>query len=319
MRIRNALVAAAASAVLPLAMFAAGGSASAATPSCTPNFYNNSNGILDCLTPFNQEFGLNYFWDVFHAQAKVGTPVILFQNSTHDGAQDFSYYDNGLVSDFAAASLVSAAVNLHYGGDEAFEAEYTPYGVPTNLCVGVAATAGWKTPVSLQPCGATSKTLWILDGQDSNCPPFSHGHRSITPPLVKPNGGGGGGGGGQGGGGGGHKPPHHSLLPAGYVPLINGSDTNFSHPFVLTYPSNGAAPWDKPRPQLITANLSIFSNGTVFDNQMWGLTYSGPQQSFPPKCSHFFGHLGDHDHGPRPRLPRQTRNKNDGDHDSDDA
>ena len=24
-----------------------------------------------------------------------------------------------------------------------------------------------------------------------------------------------------------------------YVPVINGSDTNFSHPFVMTYPQNG--------------------------------------------------------------------------------
>ena len=33
-------------------------------------------------------------------------------------------------------------------------------------------------------------------------------------------------------------------------PAINGSDTNFSHPFVLTYPQNGN-PTDKPRPQLV--------------------------------------------------------------------
>ncbi len=139
-----------------------------------------------------------------------------------------------------------------------------------------------------------------------------------------PGGGGPGGPGGGGGNGHGHGPSH--LLPAGYVPLINGSDTNFSHPFVLTYPSNGAAPWDRPRPHLITANLTIFSTGTVFDNQMWGLTYSGPQQSFPPKCSHFFGHLGDHDHGhgSGPSVKHSNKsvkhsNKNDGDHDSDDA
>ena len=36
---------------------------------------------------------------------------------------------------------------------------------------------------------------------------------------------------------------------SGFVPLINGSNTNFSHPFVLTYPKNGY-PTDIPRPQL---------------------------------------------------------------------
>ena len=44
------------------------------------------------------------------------------------------------------------------------------------------------------------------------------------------------------------------------MPLINGSDTNFSHPFVLTYPKNGY-PTDKPRPQLIIQNLTGFSHG----------------------------------------------------------
>ncbi len=42
------------------------------------------------------------------------------------------------------------------------------------------------------------------------------------------------------------------------VPLINGSNTNFSHPFVLTYPGN-ANPTDKPRPQLTVTNLTGFT------------------------------------------------------------
>ena len=42
--------------------------------------------------------------------------------------------------------------------------------------------------------------------------------------------------------------------PGHFVPLINGSDTNFSHPYVLNYPGN-AYPTDKPRPQLTVTNL----------------------------------------------------------------
>ena len=66
------------------------------------------------------------------------------------------------------------------------------------------------------------------------------------------------------------------------MPLINGSDVNFSHPYVLTYPG-GAYPTDKPRPQLFVTNLTGFSNGTgnnpsgVNDNQLWGF---GPRR--PP-------------------------------------
>jgi hypothetical protein len=55
----------------------------------------------------------------------------------------------------------------------------------------------------------------------------------------------------------------------------NGSDTNFSHPFVMTYPKNGH-PTDTPRPQVFVQNLTGFSHGpgdpigSVQDNQLWG-------------------------------------------------
>jgi hypothetical protein len=68
-----------------------------------------------------------------------------------------------------------------------------------------------------------------------------------------------------------------STLYKGYVPLINGSNTNFSQPFVLTYPTN-SYPTDKPRPQLVVTNITGFSHGfppgpqlgTVDSNQLWG-------------------------------------------------
>ncbi|HJY69738.1 MAG TPA: hypothetical protein VJ254_23700, partial [Streptosporangiaceae bacterium] len=63
------------------------------------------------------------------------------------------------------------------------------------------------------------------------------------------------------------------------IPLINGSDTNFSQPFVLTYPGAGF-PTDKPRPQLVVRNLTGFSFhvGNLFGtgangNQLWGATF----------------------------------------------
>ena len=78
---------------------------------------------------------------------------------------------------------MSAAVALHYGcrprpadptaagngfpDDPAFEIEYTPFGVGSGLCVGVASTAVQNEQVSLQPCGVSSKTVWIVDTSDS--------------------------------------------------------------------------------------------------------------------------------------------------------
>jgi len=227
-------------------------SASAATPSCG----------FSCVDIFSRTFGThrtpNFVMDVWRQGAKVGQPIILFRTSNTDPAEDINPSFQGSVDDFFAAGLVSSAVELHYGGqtgitigntvitapghgalhflnDVAFELEYTPFGVGSGLCVGVASTAVQGSKVSLQPCGASSKTVWIVDAGDS------------------------------------------TTVFRGYVPLINGSDTNFSHPFVLTYPQNGF-PTDKPRPQLTTNNLTGFTHGfppspilnTINDNQLWG-------------------------------------------------
>jgi hypothetical protein len=214
------------------------GTASAATPSC-----GNS-----CIDVFSHQFGThkspNYVVDVLRQGEKVGQPIILFRTANFDPAEDFTVAFQGTVSDFFAAGLVSAAVNLHYGGgaagfpdDFAFENEYAPFGVDSGLCLGVAATAFNDEGVTLQPCGVSSKTVWIVDTFDSPTTLFN-----------------------------------------GYVPLINGSDTNFSHPFVLTYPNN-SFPTDKPRPQLVVTNITGSSNGpgpvlgTVNVNQLWGADF----------------------------------------------
>jgi len=220
-------------------------SAAAATPPCGST----------CIDIFSREFGThdhpNFVVDTLRQGAKVGQPVILFRTSNTDPAEDFTPAFQGLTSEFNAAGLVSNAVALHYGcagqfgansctigvDDPAFEIEYAPYGVDSGLCMGVASTAFQNEGVSLQPCGVSSKTVWILDLNDSP-----------------------------------------STINHDYVPLINGSDTNFSHPFVLTYPKNGY-PTDRPRPQLLTQNLTGFSQGhyplgtpigNVNDNQLWG-------------------------------------------------
>jgi hypothetical protein len=52
-----------------------------------------------------------------------------------------------------------------------------------------------------------------------------------------------------------------------FVPLINGSTTNTSDPFVLTYPS-GASPTDMPRPVLEVDNLQE-NAGQVPASQLW--------------------------------------------------
>ena len=54
-----------------------------------------------------------------------------------------------------------------------------------------------------------------------------------------------------------------------YAPFINGSDTNFSNPYVLDYPHN-SYPTDMPRAQLITNTLELNAHHDIVqDTQEW--------------------------------------------------
>lgn len=215
-----------------------GADAGAATLPCGPG----APGVDTGCAPFTQEFGPSFVLDVLRGHARTGQPIILFRASAHDAAEDFSYSLQGTVDDFYHRDLISPAMMLHYSALPAFELEYTPYGRGTDLCVGVATAARRSAPVSLQPCGASARTVWVLDFFDAKNLPAVSG-------FPGP--------------------------PVGYVPVINGSDANFSHPYVATYPAGGSAPQDRPRPQVVIANLIEFSEGTVYDNQMWGIPQAG--------------------------------------------
>ena len=246
MSIRSKILAASAALTLAGGIGALAGStpARAATPSCGSQ----------CLNIYNKQFNRQFITDVFRQGARQGQPVILFTRSNSDPAEDFTVAVQGTVSDFYAAGLVSAAVELHYGGakflnitsnpqvgaDEiAGEIEYAPYGVDSGLCIGVPTRTLAPTgsaAVSLQPCGVDARTVWILDGVDI-CNNFAFGE----------------------------------------APLISGADTNFSHPSVLTYPSSGY-PTDKPRPQLLVKNLTGFSQ-------------NGPPSPNPSGCQSVIGSI----------------------------
>jgi hypothetical protein len=230
----------AAAATLTLVGAAAGtlaaGPANAATPSCGHRcvnlFSKKFSDVLTTKPPF--------VIDVFRQGANLGQPIIMFQASNADPAEDFTLSLEGHVSDFVAAGLVSPAVGLHYGtppspanpharNDLAWEFQYSPNGVNSGLCIGIASAPINNAPVSLQPCGVSAKTVWITDAAN-----------------AAPGG----------------------VFTFPFAPLINGAGTNFSNPFVLTYPPN-ANPNDKPRAQLVMQNLHTFSRGQVFDNQEW--------------------------------------------------
>ena len=110
MSIKSKVFAAAATLTLIGGVGAAGAtSASAATPSCGST----------CIEIFNHDFGThahpNFVLDTLRQGEKVGQPQILFRVANSDPAEDYTISYQGLVSDFLAAALVSAAVTLHYG------------------------------------------------------------------------------------------------------------------------------------------------------------------------------------------------------------
>lgn len=144
--------------------------------------------------------------------------------SNSDPAEDWTIWPAGTVSQLAAFGIVSHNLALHYGPDQAFEAEYAPYGAGTGLCAGLARAAVNRESVTLQECGQSGRSVWVIDAADQS---------------------------------------------GRYTPLINGSDTNFSDPQVLTEPGRPAR-W--PNPQLISYRLQKFANGTVYDDQMWDNT-----------------------------------------------
>ena len=164
--------------------------------------------------------------------------------------------------------------------DPAWEVEYAPYGVASGLCAGVGSTAAQGGKVSLQPCGVTSKTVWIADVGLAPGTPNStvttyttKNDRKTTKKVVVTL--------GSAASINNWLTDDPTALEHGYAPAINGSNTNFSHPFVLTYPGNGQ-PTDKPRPQLYVSNLTGFSSGvgpivgSVNENQLFGAVY-GPR------------------------------------------
>jgi hypothetical protein len=253
------------------------GTASAETPSCGSG----------CIDLFN--FGVGSTWtnpsyllDSYKQEQAPGSPIILFATSNTDPAEDFVAQSPEPVQNYLEAGLVGEQVALHYGcvagedfsqcsgtggqgvNDYAFEIEYSPFGAPTGQCVGVASTAVAGEHVTLQPCGVSGKTLWIWDTPCFSSVPTKTGGTilgSFCDTMTNKN-----------------INNWQTFWETFQVPLINGSDTNFSQPFVLTYPS-GNSPVQVPRPALYVTNLSVFANsdgfpnGAVSDYQLWGADF----------------------------------------------
>ena len=164
MSFKSKVLAGAASLALVGGVAVVGGlSASAATPSCGHRCVNLfSKKFSDFLTtkpPF--------VVDVYRQGANVGQPIIMFQASNADPAEDFTRLPPGSRQRLRhRRARVPTWWPLHYAEDLAVEYQYSPNGVNSGLCIGVAETAINNEGVTLQPCGVSAKTVWIIDRQN---------------------------------------------------------------------------------------------------------------------------------------------------------
>lgn len=255
MSIKSKVLAAAAGLALVGGLGLSAGAAHAATPSCGPG--NPITG--GCVDIFSRTFGTHrdpgFIADVFRQGAKVGNPIILWRPSNTDPAEDFVQELNGPTSDFYAAGLVSSTVALHYG---------CVAGVNFPKCLP-NSTDDPAYEIEYAPYGVDSGlcigvAATAFSGEKVTLQPCGISAKTIW--IADLNG-------------------SPSTITQGYVPVINGSDTNFSHPYVLTYPGSGY-PTDRPRPGLFVTNLTGFSQGNVplgnpignvDDTQLWGADF----------------------------------------------
>jgi hypothetical protein len=173
--------------VLAVSTLATATAAKAETPSCGAfNFF--------CVDLFSKQFGTHkdpgFIQDVYRQGNRVGQQIILFRISSSDPAEDFTTDDlvnpaNGFLP-YTVAQLQAMSLNTlfnpitaaQYANSFVVENEYAPFGVNSGLCAGIAAAPFNGEGVTLQQCGGTARTLWIIN---SSNPIFSfiHGYTSL--------------------------------------------------------------------------------------------------------------------------------------------
>ena len=227
------------------------GTASAATPSCGDS----------CVDIFSHQFGTHhdptYVVDVLRQGEKVNQPVILFRTANFDPAEDWTVSFQGTTADFYAAGMVSAAVALHYGCIPTVNFPDC-YG-QTTVAINDPAFEIEYAPFGVDSGLCMGVAATAIEEEGVTLQPCGVSGKTVWIADIFDS---------------------PATLFNGYVPLINGSDTNFSQPYVLTYPSSGF-PTNMPRPELEVDNITGFSQGfppgpelgTVQDNQLWGADF----------------------------------------------
>lgn len=163
-----------------------------------------------------------------------GHNINLRQGGNSRTNEDFTGGFVGFVSDFCSDDpsgqgfLNTSYVCLHYSNFPVFEADFSPDNNESGLCVGIATPGINNENTSLQPCGATNKTLWIGDVNNGDNDTLN------------------------------------------YLPWINGSDTQFTHPLVLRVQDFSQHPANR----LVVTHENL-SGGEAISSELFNIT-GGP-------------------------------------------
>jgi hypothetical protein len=136
---------------------------------------------------------------------------------------------------------------LNYPFFQVFELNWAPYGNESGLCSGVARAGVVGESVTLQICGASANTVWVLDRANA-----SLGNDCRDPATT------------------------YTTLPVGpgaqgtvnMCPWLNGGDTSFSDPLVLTAMLGTHRP-----PNQLQLQRELFTGGEVKDEQLFSFYY----------------------------------------------
>jgi hypothetical protein len=212
-RFTKAFYAVSAAAVITAGLSLSAGVASAATHSKKDTVACGST----CISLFSDQLGSSVTMNAYVSGdtgvgGSTGTPVNMHLAANYRPNGDFEPSISGFVFQycgFFANDFFSPTsyICTHYPLFAVIEFNWAPFGNESGWCAGVRRAVNNEN-VTLQPCGTTAKTVWIADRINStlgtNCllpqvPPVSAGDPTVN-----------------------------------FCPLVNGGDSNFSQPLVLT-------------------------------------------------------------------------------------
>lgn len=106
-----------------------------------------------CVTLASEKFGASDVVAV--GSSSAGELAAFWYNS----GEDFFGQPEGTVRDFSKAGVISGSLAKTYGSDQIYQYVYAPDGHVTDECLG---TSAGSTAVTLQSCGASPNTLWVV-------------------------------------------------------------------------------------------------------------------------------------------------------------